>query len=738
MKSKKEKVKRKKIAAMLGMAGGIGLLGCSLLDEPTAGTAAEKGIETGELLQKGVTKEGEGEDRFIGRTFEYEVRGLTRTEISLQPGQKITILPKYEGDPPRLFDPDAPRPFAPKGSLVFGFDFDERGLFLYDDWRKSKVEFVVSRELVGKTLFLSNNNGEKPLKAVVVVGKTDAPAPWAPRWTISRSVNPIFNWDPDPQSVKYNFQIDSSGRFSSSELVASFDTFPTSGGSESPLPLPLFNLGEVARVVLGEGQYYWRVASQRNLGRPLAPEFEWSDYSSPTPFSVELGLPPFVLLEKPLEPIAVGRIQKIRFFSSADASGNIVRVSVGTTECNDSNYGRSVGDWKFMVDRRETPYGPVAYTDLFELQVDEAPKKYTITIEVVDSFDVLFRDIATVPITLKSLKNLLPPSLQKLDPTIDLEGLFSLRRAVIRLSEDTCSGTSGEPRTEFFNPEIITSDALDAFDALATACLTSITDGTIKLAKILAMPPEEIPTKRMPFVRFKLSTDPTKTVTQVLTAVCQSLTQTAQGLAGMQQGGGGAGDGTQPQLDCSALQQLNPQVIGAVIGPFLKSGQTFLDALKNAVKVDLLVNGDVFSPRIKLGNLADFVKVDLVFLPEIAFIFNIDVPIIDFESVIQTKINDVLGSAQVGLRQVFNECLPGPVSDILNQSFTNQLAAASGVLFQNALTGRAGLAGGGLPTGKQVGVRPPAPVNAPMLFPMNPANLAGWQAFAEGKTSNEQ
>jgi hypothetical protein len=337
------------------------------------------------------------------------------TGIELAPGQRIKITPKSASREESLgfVEADFSAPVPTAGSLGLIAKFGEKGLPVAVG---EGIELQAPSDRWGEYLFLGRNGKLtdyatsdtaesarvlQPIEVVLEVSKTSAPAPMAPvNGFFTANASPTFDWDDVENALKYVFELSRFPDFrdqvialelstGSSVSLANFRTDPNSGqptipGQEDPA------------ATLTEGIYFWRVRSQVNLGRTIAPVLDWTDHSPVSWFGIETRreLPePRVLSPVNDARFQAGQTVLLEITQTPDASGLFWRYKGYAGDCGttlDTLSGQELGTSPWFVFRNEYQSNflgeiPQRY-EVAELKGLES-RKYLYEIEVVDGAD---------------------------------------------------------------------------------------------------------------------------------------------------------------------------------------------------------------------------------------------------------------------------------------------------------------------------------------------------------------
>lgn len=282
------------------------------------------------------------------------------TGILLIPNQRIRIEPDARAIDDALGHPEADflAPIPTSGSLGLIARMGEKGLPVAVG---EEVELQASSASWGEYLFIGRNGKPSdfatamtsdstedvtavsktvllPIEVLIHLDKTTSPAPLAPvTGFFTSNVSPTFDWDDVEDSFKYVFElsrfpdfrdqvlsIEPTGSSVSLAALSSDSQTPTIPGQTTPA------------ATLPDGLYYWRVRSQMNVGRTIAPVFKWTDYSVVNWFGVETrGRLPAPRILAPLTDsrYAPGESILLEFTQTTDASGLFWRYKAYKVAC---------------------------------------------------------------------------------------------------------------------------------------------------------------------------------------------------------------------------------------------------------------------------------------------------------------------------------------------------------------------------------------------------------------------
>ena len=404
------------------------------------------------------------------------------TGIYPQVGQTVYIFPVEINDL-LVQDENNYYPFLPSWVPLFSFGGEN---FLPSPYG---VLYKVSSEDIGT-------------KVRVDILDSDSPIPLSPKTNqIFFGSAPIMSWEPDKNAQKYILQVSKFPDFR--EMAYSFEIFSSSGGGNI-ISIPLLDLlfagGEARRLFLTEGIWYYRLRVQRNLGRPLAPDIQWSQYSPPYQFGIEWGSAPVLLVEKPKDGdvFKVGDTIKFLLLSSSDPSGNLTYIEVRAQDCLGEKYEKKRYGPYLMYDRVYTNLGILQKYD-FNFKPER--KKYEFVVAVKDSLDKVFRMYSDVPFGNVIFEQNLPVEF-KIRVALNFDSIFSLRETKYFYQIDLCD----EPAKIKFAGS---SQGESIQTGILSACVMVFPEVATRIANVLKKTfedfPQQIPTVSFPVLSFELT-----------------------------------------------------------------------------------------------------------------------------------------------------------------------------------------------------------------------------------------
>lgn len=240
--------------------------------------------------------------------------------------------------------------------------------------------------LVSKTVL-------NPIDMQIELTATDGPALLAPvPGFFTSNVSPTFDWDDIEDAFKYVFELSRFPDFRDQVLSVELSTgsslslanLSTEQNTNGQPTIPGQNN---PAATLTEGVYFWRVRAQQNIGRTIAPEFNWTAHSPVGTFGIETRAAvaaPRILAPVQASRFSVGVPILLEFTANPDASGLFWRYkgftgACGTTLDTASSQEVVVSPW--FVFRKE-------YASNF---IGEVPQRYAAaTLESLDTGEHLY------------------------------------------------------------------------------------------------------------------------------------------------------------------------------------------------------------------------------------------------------------------------------------------------------------------------------------------------------------
>ena len=176
----------------------------------------------------------------------------------------------------------------------------------------------------------------QPLDVKIKVSTTDAPAPLSPVndfWL--EDDTPTFDWDDVDNAVQYIFEVSEFPDFRS--LYMSVNVMNSALNTATLNNTNIYpNPNQQDQQVFVEGVYYWRVRTQLNIGRTLAPEFKWGERSIVSTFGIEQKTAianPKIINPYDNQEFIEGEKVLVEFTAPRDGSGLLWKLKIFHSEC---------------------------------------------------------------------------------------------------------------------------------------------------------------------------------------------------------------------------------------------------------------------------------------------------------------------------------------------------------------------------------------------------------------------
>lgn len=337
------------------------------------------------------------------------------TGIKLRPNQRIRITPATASleDALGLAQADFAAPVPTAGSFGLIARFGEEGLPVPVG---EGIELQAGSAQWGEYLFVGRNGKPSdfatpqtseatedvtavaktvlsPIDMQIELTATDAPALLAPvPGFFTSNVSPTFDWDDVDDAFKYVFELSRFPDFRDQVLSVELSTGSAlslanltadqSGGGQPTIP------GQSnPAATLTEGIYFWRVRAQQNVGRTIAPEFQWTEHSPVGTFGIETRAavtPPRIMAPVSASRFSAGTPVLLEFTANPDASGLFWRYRGYTGAC---------GTTLDTANSQQVVVSPwfVFRTDYASNFIGEVPQRYAAaTLDALDTGEHLY------------------------------------------------------------------------------------------------------------------------------------------------------------------------------------------------------------------------------------------------------------------------------------------------------------------------------------------------------------